>query len=386
MTGQIATSFSLPKPVLGYHPGTFLERGASVPFTTPQLNGAYARQAPRRGMEFTVPNPSGGRGVYIVPPEGLFALCRPTLHDSRLIAVLAAMPAVTPTAIRAAARAIAAEGLAGRAVSAAAAATIAIDEKARMMANFELLLELVRQTEAGEHPADPVPADSHAAGAAANAGADLERRARRAVARIAPELGRSTEQIAASLEELAALFAHVGVGRLTAGSRVPRIAAALAGLRDAMLGRARDHAGESGGDAGRIAESADVTLACLRLVLGEVHEMPRDMLALLRRWLRTPQEVAARVARPDWLVDGWERIILLWQAADTFGHVVTLGEMAGLVPVLPKELAEWCRVALPGLNEGTSRRPLVAMLEDGRTGVTQYDVIARNERLLAMAA
>ena len=101
MSAHSAATFNLPKPVLGYHPGTFLERGASVPFTTPHLNGARARPGSRSGLEFTVPNPSGGRGIYIVPWEGIFALCRPTLHDSRLISALSAMRGVTPTAIRA---------------------------------------------------------------------------------------------------------------------------------------------------------------------------------------------------------------------------------------------------------------------------------------------
>lgn len=369
------TGFTLPKPVLGYHPGTFLERGATVPFTTPHLGGARARPGPRGELEFTVPNPSGGRGVYIVPWEGVFALCRPTVHDCRLISVLSGMRGVTPMAIRTAARAIAAEGLAGHAARDAADAAMAIDEKARMTANFQLLLELVNQVEAA------LPQR----GAAPDGTADLERRARRAVAQIAPELGRTSEQIAACLEELAALFTNVGVGGLAAGSRVPRIVAGLAGLRDAMLDWTRTHPDESGADAARVAESADVTIACMRVVLAEVHGLPRDMRALLRLWLDAPQALAARVTRPDWLVDGWERIALLWQTADMLGREATLGEMAGLIPVMPKEVAEWCRMKLPGLTENAPRRRMVTMLEDWRTGVTQYDMIARNEHLLAMA-
>ena len=382
MSAQPAAKLTLPKPVLGYHPGTFLERGASVPFTTPALNGARARPGPRGALEFTVPNPSGGRGIYIVPWEGVFALCGPTVHDRRLINMLSGIRGVTPLAIRGAARAIAAEGLAGREARAAAEAAMAVDEKARMVANFQLLLDLVGQMEAA---AGLEPGDA-AANASAGAG-DLEQRARGAVARIAPEVHRTIEEIATCLEELAVLFANVGVGRMAAGARVPRIVATLKELRDAMADWARNHPDESGADAARVAESAEVTLHYTRVVLAEVHALPRNMGALLRAWLADPLDMATRVARPDWLVDGWERIALLWQTADMLGHAMTLAEMASLIPAFPKEVAQWCRVPIPGLSESVPRRQrMVGMLEDWRTGVTQHDVIARNERLRSLAS
>lgn len=378
MSAQTGASFALPKPVMGYHPGTFLERGATVPFTTPHLNGARARPAPRGGLEFTVANPSGGRGLYIVPWEGVYALCRPTVHDCRLISLLSGMRGVTPGAIRAAARTIATEGLAGRAARSAAEEAMAIDDKARMMSNFQLLLELVNQVEAVGRPGGNQDLDN---------AHDLERRARRAVAQIAPALQRSTEQVATCLEELAGLFSNVGVGRLAAGSRVPRIVAGLAELRDAMIAWARAHPDESGGDAARIAESAEVSLTCVRLVLADVHALTREMTGLLRRWLHDPQEISTLVARPDWLVDGWGRISLLWQTADMVGREPTLAEMASLIPAMPKEVADWCLVPIPTTSEGgsLSRRRSVTMLQDWRTGATVYDLIARNEHILAMA-
>ena len=391
MSAHAGASFMLPKPVLGYHPRTFLDRGVSVPFTTPHLNGARARPGPRGALEFTVPNPSGGRGIYIVPWEGVFALCRPTVHDTRLITVLSGLREVTPLAIRRAARAIAAEGLAGRAARSAAEEAIAIDEKSRMMANFQLLLELVGQVEARLANVGLAMPGTAAAGDAAQTiapqvgPADLERRARESVACIASELRLSTEEIATSLEALAVLFANVGVGKLASASRVPRIVAALSELRAAMLEWARSHADESGGDATRVAEAAEVTLTCVRLVMAEVHALPRDMRALLRGWLDDPADMANRVARPDWLVDGWERIVLLWQTADMLGREITLAEMVGLIPALPQEVADWCRVPLPGPSEGTPRRGMVTMLGDWRTGVTTYDMIARNEQMLCLS-
>jgi len=375
MSAQPRTSLTLPKPVLGYHPGTFLERGAAVPFTTPYLNGARARPGTRGGLEFTVPNPSGGRGIYILPWDGVFALCRPTVHDCRLISAVASMRAVTPTAIRLAARTVAAEGLAGRAALAAAHEAIAASDQARLMANFDLLLDLVRQAEAAQGSV-----------AAPGQAGHMEHRARQAMAHIAPQLGRTPEHIAACLEELADLFSSVGVGRHAESSRIPRAIVALGKLRDDMLQCARSHMDESGADAARVAESASVTLTCVDLVMAEVQAQRHSMAGLLRVWLDRPDDLSTLVTRPEWLMDGWERICLLWQTADeALGRDATLAEMASLVPALPKEAADWVGMDLPGITEASTLRRKVRLMEDWRSGMTLFDVIARNEHLRALA-
>lgn len=373
MSAHQSASITLPKPVLGYHPGTFLERGAAVPFITPQLNGARARPASRGGLEFTVPNPSGGKGVYIVPWDGIFSLCRPTVHDCRLISLLSSQRAVTPGSIREAARAIAAEGLAGRAARSAAEAAIAAESQSRMVANFQLLLELVGQVEAeaGAPLAQATPLE-------------LERRARRVVAQIAPSLGRTSDQVAAILEEISGLFAPIGLRPQDTACGVGRTLVQLAALRDEMVEWARQHPDDSGGDAARVAESADVTLTCARAVMADVQSLPANMEALLGAWIADPAAVAARIARPEWLMDGWERIILLWQTAERLGRGITLAEMASLIPVLPKEAADWARIQVPAASDAPRRR-LVAMLEDWRTGISLHDMIARNEHLRAVA-
>ncbi|MBU6498939.1 MAG: hypothetical protein KGQ40_10460, partial [Rhodospirillales bacterium] len=66
-----AGAVALPPAVESFLPSTFLERGVAVPFTTPQLAGARARPGTRVPLELVVPNPSGGRGHYILPWDGL---------------------------------------------------------------------------------------------------------------------------------------------------------------------------------------------------------------------------------------------------------------------------------------------------------------------------
>ena len=370
-----ATSIALPL-VQAFHPATFLERGVAVPFTTPQLAGVRARPAERGGIEFIVPNPSGGRGVYILGWQGVRQICRPTVHDMRLNAHLAALPAVTPAALRRAAQEVADEGLAGREAQAAAAAARAAEGHDRLVTNFLLLLALVGQME---------PAGLGDLAAGQGSSAELEQRARRSVAWIAPRLGRPAEAIGAALEELAAVFAGIG---LPGQAPPPRIARLLAGLR-----RLQQELGpwvlrtevEAAARASLVAAAAALTLTCAAQTLSEAQAMTADMAEALRRWTDTPGRVAELVARPEWLLDGWEPICLLWTAAGTDAErAAALEEMAALVPVLPRETSEWIGMAVE--TEGVlAYRKNVPLNHDWRTG-TLFERVARNERLRALAA
>ena len=370
---------TLPPPILGFSPTTFLERGVAVPFTTPVLSGARARPGERTPLELIVPNPSGGRGVYILPWDGITALCSPSLHDRRLSTVVSGLRGVTPAAIRAAAREVAAQGFAGREAAQAAAAAGAADHQADLVTNFELLLELVRQVEPrGENPIPPEKDQP----------THIEQRARRAVARIAPRLGRTPEVIATCLEQLGALYSGVGVHRM---ARLPALVANLGTLRNDMAGHAAANppddpaSGETLADATLIASVVDLTISCARGTLADVHALTSDIIALLRRWLAEPDDLSALLARPEWLLDGWDQIWALWQSADAhLGRGPTLVEIAGLVPVVPREVGDWVREHFDVENELMRHRRKVSALQDWRTGVTALDVMARNESVLSL--
>ena len=149
------TLFTLPLTE-AYKPASFAERGVAVPFTTPRLAGARVRAAERTGTEFIVPNPSGGRGVYIMPWTGIASLCRPTLHDKVLSTRIAVLRGVTPATIRRVARAIAGEGLAGEDAMEAARLAADTDQNDRLVTNFLLLMALIEQARLA--PASAVPA------------------------------------------------------------------------------------------------------------------------------------------------------------------------------------------------------------------------------------
>lgn len=368
----------LPNLVQPCQPTTFLERGVAVPFTTPMLAGARARPGERAGAELIVPNPSGGQGVYILPWAGVCQLCQPTVHDRRLNAKVAALARVTPSTIRLAALEVAAEGLAGRAAASAATANREIEREDRLLLNFLLLLALIEQVEPGGLGLADVGRRRTAA---------LEQRARRAVSRIAPRLGGTPETIAEALEGIADVHAAIGLPRQDRPPRIPRLLAMLHRTRAELVTWGRDRMDDDGvaSAASVIGTVADVTLACARRALTDVQAAMGDVPALLRDWRASPAWLAARAARPEWLLDGWEPICLRWLCAENeAARREAVADIMRLVPILPREVADWVGTSVDVRLAGRTRR-LVRPNEDWRADA-MLQRIARNEQLRALAA
>ncbi len=318
----------------GWQPMTFRERGVAVPFTTPHLAGARLRTAQRVGPELVLPEIIGPGSVGILLWERVGSLCSPTLFDRRLGARLAALPALTPAAVRQAACAEAAAGLAG-------------------------------------------PEAHEAAGAAQQAdAADLER-ARAELPPCEAETG-----AARATTELAALLGPVGLGAAAETARLPRTLARLLALAE-QLGDRQRTAGIAA-EADLVAAAARRTAGLARAALTTARTLAADPPALLRRWTLAPAPLTEQLMRAEWLLDGWAWLCRLWDCPDErLGRpVLTLPEIAALLPPLPREAVQ--AGAQPRQEVPDHIRTLLRG-GDWRSGVTAQDMIARNERLLVGA-
>jgi hypothetical protein len=356
-------------------PESFPERGVAVPFTTPQLAGARIRSAERTGTEFVVPNPSGGRGVYVLHWGAVRQLCRPTVHDTLLHQRISRLPSMDPGAVRLVARQLAVEGLAGHEASLAAAASAQSERTELVLVNFLLLVLLMEQVE----PAGlPISADTERT-------PELDRRARRIVTHVAGSIGRGAAQISADLEALATLFVPIGLEAAMPPARLPRMTARLESAAE-TLGK---WAGQFPDDdcaslASSLSRSAYLTAGCAVMSISAARRLTGDMRNLLRLWAGNPAEIAKQTAGPEWILDGWERFCLLWETADTISvQRAVLREMAQLVPMLPKEAASWG-------NEREELEKLEPVLRAAqlntswRSGGGSHGLVARNERLQAL--
>ena len=381
MQSTLAIPPPLPRATQGLRSATFQERGACVAFTTPFLVSARVRPAPRGRMELVVANASGGPGVYITSWDGVQSLCCPTLHDRRLSRKLETLAVASPAALRRIALDVAAEGLAGRPAAAAAAAARTQAEQERLTLNIALLVEVIRTVEQRERGWSPPDLAAPAA---------LERRALAALAVLAPHVGRPAEQLFGIIETIAACFAELGIGfgcgPAATGARLRALIAEVEALPRAM-GEWPFARGEDGVlDTVLVHQMSELTAALARATLEQACGLLADIPKLIRRWLAEREAVEGLAARPEWLLDGWERICLLWHVAeDTLGRPLALREVMNLLPMPPGEASGWTGIGIEARVEALVRRRRLAIGEDWRTGVTQADLIARNERLRALS-
>ncbi|WP_431271327.1 hypothetical protein [Dankookia sp. P2] len=202
-------------------------------------------------------------------------------------------------------RAVAAEGLAGRAAARAAAEAEKATRDACTFTHYHLLLELVRQGDPDGQASPLRPGDLAA----------LEQRARAVLVARRTDGSLSPASAFEALAELAEVVEPCGLPGDPTRARLPQLAGEIAGvIQD--LGRWADLAGPAERSCIRLlSDGAMLTHRCFRVALKELHDQLGDLWTMVQRWRLAPEAVSALAARPEWLLDGWELICGLWRAA-----------------------------------------------------------------------
>ena len=313
-------------PVLPFLPATFAECGVNVPFTTPQLAGTRVRWSPGSGLEGIVPSPSG-RGIYVLPWSQVGSLCRPTVYDLRLVARIAALESVTPVAVRSASWAVAAEGLAGRPALHAAQAAIAAAGRASRQALGHLHRQLALESAGPGAPRPPADEDDAGVGDA---------RHDQAAAAFAARHALSADRVAGALTEVAGHFATLGLGLSPGSGFLPARMTRLTLLRDAFA-----HADKPGATPQELAPVVvllDMLLAQVDAALLDAAALTGNVGLLLRNWLKPNSPLPGRLSEPEWLLDGWDRLDVLWRLEQASGRPrLKASQVTALLPPLPSK-------------------------------------------------
>ena len=364
-----------PQYLSGSHePPTFKVRGLVAPFTTPILSSARVRRSERIGIELITPNLAGGKGVYVLQWSGVRALSTPTVHDTLLFQRLGCLTDLAPRWVREATLAAALQGHAGRAALNAARKIVTTDHAQRVQADSLLLKSLVGQAE----PNSLMNATMRTP--------DFDRHVSTVLQRLAPSLRRPVPQLATALAAISGAFAPIGIAQHDTTARVPRLIERLETTCSALSGWAKTDADqELGGLAMAVAASISTAAKWCRAIVASSRALFEDPLALLKRHLADPDGVMALAERADWLLDGWERVCLLWQVpCSVTTRNAALLEMTQCLPILPREAFNWSNPAVPLQAPDQSCR---VVSTDGRwrTGSAAFVMIERNEKLRAMS-
>ena len=355
-----------------YEAATFTERGINLPFTTPVLLSARARPKPEReGLEIVIPNPSGGEGVYILPWASIPQICTPTLHDRRLWYLLRDAVILTPAIVREAAETAALEGHAGRTAAIAVKQSRQARKDRVKRINFGLLLGLIKQME-GPHPDRPAPELDDPRRVAI--------RGQRAVKSCAERLRMTTEAVATALEELANAFNGFGMPQDNDPAPSRRLIMELQSLA-VEIGTWRYDlpAHMESGPAALVEQSLRLTLDGSLIAAEQFDALIGDTYAAIQAWQRDRVDILQELSRLDWLLDGWEAILGIWNAASASDRSAAMMEMALLAPILPKEVMGWLGFP-PDMAQERRKLRIVGQFEDWRSG-RLMDMIARNENL-----
>jgi len=189
------------------------------------------------------------------------------------------------------------------------------------------------------------------------------------------------------LDAIGGVLAGVGLAPAGEEGRIPRLIAMLSRTKEEIAVWCEGQRNEDRAAAARLVCSvADHTMTLAETALTAARDQTSDMASLLRTWAADREPVIQLAMRPEWLLDGWEQICLVWnEARDDAGRCAALVEMIEQLPIPPREQ----RTGGDGLRDLDDlflmRRP-ISLNEDWRTGAAVFDMIARNERFRAIAS
>ena len=355
-------------------PPGFARRGAIVPFTTPNLLGARLRLGTGTGsLEFALPSFGGSSEGQIIPGKALEQTDGLTLHDRALWRKLQSIPLITPERVRNAAHDVAREGLRGRAAMDVAMEQATADTTALRRMFFLLLTNLIRRTEMPVENTVPPEQESLTY---------LRPRIGRAIGRMAKRVNTTTEDVEAALEALAGVFMPLGKAKDTVqGHRRLALGDLRAFVQELSTWTAPRAGSPRGSRAEWILRKAALSLSCAEAAIAELDRVMDDTTILINAWQRDQQSVLSRIARSEWLLDGWDIVIALWRQSEPSDREAILWEMTQLVPQLPKEVENWAGFPKAGSEIRLAPSAPGQGLDWRQQRPLEY--IARNEVLLA---
>jgi len=356
-------------------PGSFSERGLSVPFTTPLLAQARVRLAEDEKPEFVMPSFSGGKGRYVMPWATIQSVVKTTVHDRILFQRLGARPPRTPVAVRRVALEVAAKGLAGPKAAVAARTALSTTEETKVLTHFllvERLLKLVHLSADDLMDGGPHQQVSRA-------------KAKLALARIAEALRLREVDVYERIETLSSLLEPVGLADAPEPGRLRRLGGEIRRLSQELRYWSSTTLADVAALGLFTADHAERTGALVEQALGQLDGDLGDMALVLRDWSGRSGRLNRSVLRLQFLLDGWDYLVGLWREAKGRQETdlpAVVADLFRLAPIIPKnEMPELSSQQIADLS--AVQRRWVRANEDWRTGRLDMAQVRRIESVRA---
>ena len=358
------------------------DAGVHLPFLAPLLGAVRLRFNPN-GLEFVLPNPSGGRGVYVAAWSVVAGFAAPNLHDTLLVGRLSGLDSIGPADVRQAARLVALDGHAGQeAADAARQAQDALDIAALRL-RAQLLMSLARQG-GFVRPEEAVSCMD-----------------RDGFNMLSARLGWRGPQLAEALQEVSVRYASVAVGAgQVSGMQGPgtqgpgtqppmrisgeiernetgrwgRLLSLVQKLRGSLAEEQFNRGGLDAALLGRLMPAAAPGSRQGARRRPEIKTMLANPLPVLDAWRAGSLVASGWLHGLESILDGWDRICLLWFDARS----------PRLRQLLIPEIAALTRTSSSdGWSTGTGAPAALAGAHAGTSFSWERQRLTRNERIRA---
>lgn len=301
-----------------------------MPFTTPSIAFSRVRGDGRGGLEVLVPGLSGGQGVYIIPWQGLREMFKMTVHDRALHDEIQGLEEATPRSIRTVVLNIAAGGLAGPRAKEAARVSQQRDEDDKLRSGFHLIGVVVKNLSGSELQVTLNEVATE----------DGQREVRNILNRIADQLELPTSSLHDRMDSWAAAISNVGVADMPTKCRVRRGMDQIQTFSE-TVGIWGDQAFTTNKEYGRVINNiAFETLSVINTYLVTLDKFTSMAGETLKNWPKAGENVSALAEKAEWLLDGWDSLVALWDSGvEEPPHVLDLvvGDIFRLLPLAPRD-------------------------------------------------
>lgn len=301
-----------------------------MPFTTPSVAFSRVRGDGREGLEVLVPGLSGSQGVYVIPWRGLRGMFKMTVHDRALHEQIDGLTEATPQTVREVVLNVAAGGLAGPKARGAALAAQQRNEDDKLRAGFYLIAAVVKTLSGSELQVTlNEVATEHG-----------QREVRNILNRIADQLQLPASTMHDRMDQWASAISNVGVTGMPTKCRVRRGMDQIQTFSE-TIGIWGDQTFTGNKDYGRIINTLGFeTLSVVNTYLATLDKFTDMAGETLSNWPRAGDNVAALAQKAEWVLDGWDYLVALWDSSvDEPAHILdaVVGDIFRLLPLAPRD-------------------------------------------------